>query len=64
MELHRLKHAARLARISTLIALQELAMKAISRGEQLDDFLCTLKPALEKEMDEEFQTQVLAWGVH
>jgi len=63
MGLHTLKHAARLARISALIALQELAMKAISRGEQLDDFLCTLKSALEKEMDEEAQGQILTWGI-
>jgi len=63
MELHMLKHAARLARISTLIAIHELAMKAIARGEQLDDFLCTLKSALEREMDEEAQGQILTWGV-
>jgi len=63
MEIHMLKHAARLARISTLIALHELAMKAIARGEQLDDFLRTLKLALEKEMDEEAQFQVLIWSV-
>ena len=63
MELQTLKHAARLARISTLIAIHELAMKAIARGEQLDDFLCTLKSALEKEMDEEAQVQMVVWGL-
>ena len=64
MEIHMLKHAARLARISTLIALQELAMKAISRGEQLDDFLSTIKSALEREMDQEAQAQILTWALH
>jgi hypothetical protein len=63
MELHMLKHAARLARISTLTALQELAIKAIARGEQLDDFLCTLKSALEREMDKEAQDQILIWAL-
>jgi len=63
MELHTLKHAARLARISALIALQELAMKAIARGEQLDDFLSTLKSALEREMDDEAQTQIMIWNI-
>ena len=58
-----LKHAARLARISTLIALQELAMKAVQRGEQLDDFLSTLKSALEREKDEEAQAQIMTWNV-
>ena len=63
MELHMLKHAARLARISALTALQELAIKAIGRGEQLDDFLSTLKSALEKELDHEAQDQILVWGI-
>lgn len=63
MELQTLKRAARLARISALIAVHELASRALTRGEHLDDFLTSLKSALEKEMDEEAQTQMLAWAV-
>ena len=63
MEYATLKHAARLARISALIAVHELATKALTRGEHLDDFLGTLKSALEKEMDEEAQVQMVVWGL-
>jgi len=61
MELQMLKHAARLARISALIAIHELASRALTRGEHLDDFMNTLKSALEKELEEEAQVQMLAW---
>lgn len=64
MEYATLKHTARLARISAPIAVHDLATKALTRGEHLDDFMDTLKGALEKEMDEEVQGQILMWGVH
>jgi len=64
MDYAAIQHAARLARISALITIHELLMKAIRRSQTLDDFLTTINSALDHEMDSESQAQMLAWAVH
>jgi len=64
MDYAAIQHAARLARISALITIHELAMKAIRRNQTIDDFLTNINSALDREMDSEAQTQMLAWAVH
>ena len=63
MDFATLKRAARPAWISALIAARGLATKALTHGEHSNDFLGTLKSALEKEMDEDAQMLILAWAV-